>query len=79
MLWNPQAQTIDPGFGVRTNRFGFAITGTSNLVMVVEASTSLASAIWLPLSTNTLTGGSSYFTDPDLANHTTRFYRLRPP
>ena len=31
------------------------------LVVVVEASTNLANAIWLPLSTNTLTGGSAYF------------------
>jgi hypothetical protein len=79
MLWNPHMQTTGPSFGVRTNRFGFAITGTSNLVIVLEASTDLADAIWLPLSTNILTGGSSYFSDPDRANHPTRFYRLRPP
>jgi len=31
-----------PDFGVRTNRFGFTITGANNLVIVVEASTNLA-------------------------------------
>ena len=27
VLWNPQVQTADASFGVRTNRFGFTITG----------------------------------------------------
>ena len=27
-LWNPQVQTSDASFGVRTNQFGFTITGT---------------------------------------------------
>ena len=35
------------------------ITGTSNLVIVVEACTNLANPAWFPLRTNTLTGGSS--------------------
>jgi hypothetical protein len=29
VLWNPQAQTGGLSFGVRTNLFGFAITGAS--------------------------------------------------
>jgi hypothetical protein len=44
---------------------------------VVEASTNFANATWLPLSTNTLTGGSSYFSDPKWANYSARFYRVR--
>lgn len=78
-LWNPQVQSIDATFGVRTNRFGFTITGTSNLVIVVEACTNLADAAWSPLGTNTLTGGSSYFSDPQWTNYPSRFYRLRSP
>ena len=31
ILWNPQAQTGDAFFGVRTNRFGFNITGSSHV------------------------------------------------
>ena len=66
-------------FGVRTNQFGFTITGTSNLVIVVEACTNLANPVWSPVGTNTLTGGSSYFSDPQWTNYPGRFYRLRSP
>ena len=79
VLWNPHVQTSGASFGVRTNRFGFTITGTSNLVIVVEACTSLANPTWYPLATNTLTGGSAYFSDPQWANYPSRFYRLRAP
>jgi hypothetical protein len=79
VLWNPQVQTSDASFGVRTNRFGFTITGTSGLVIVVEACTNLANFTWSPLGTNTLTGGSSYFSDPQWTNYPARFYRLRSP
>ncbi|MGA3283416.1 MAG: leucine-rich repeat domain-containing protein [Verrucomicrobiota bacterium] len=74
--WNPQVQTSGAGFGVRTNRFGFNITGNSNLVIVVQACTNLANPIWASVATNTLTGGSSYFSDPQWTNYTCRFYRL---
>jgi hypothetical protein len=79
VLWNPQVQTADASFGVRTNGFGFTITGTSNLVVVVEACTNLANPIWSPVGTNILTGGSSYFSDPQWANYPARLYRLRSP
>jgi hypothetical protein len=79
VLWNPQAQTSGASFGVRTNRFGFNITGTSGLVIVVEACTNLATPIWFPVRTNTLTGGSSYFSDPQWTNYPARLYRIRSP
>jgi hypothetical protein len=78
-LWNPEVQTTGAGFGVRTNQFGFNITGTSNLVVVVEASTDLANPTWYPLQTNILTGALFYFSDPEWTNYPTRFYRLRWP
>ena len=62
--------------GVRTNQFGFTVTGTLNAVFVVEAASSLANPAWSPLQTNTLTGGSFYFSDPQWKNYSTRFYRL---
>jgi hypothetical protein len=79
VLWNPLAQTGDASFGVHTNRFGFNITGSSNLVIVVEACTNLASAIWSPVSSNTLntfigTIGTSYFSDSQWTNYPGRFY-----
>jgi hypothetical protein len=78
-LWNPQMQTGDGSFGVLTNGFGFNLTGSSNLVIVVEASTNLANPVWTPISTNTLTTGSAYFSDPQWTNYPGRFYRLRSP
>jgi len=76
-LWDAQAQTGDGGFGVRTNRFGFNITGNSSLVVVVEVSTNLAT--WSPVSTNALTTGTAYFNDPQGTNYPRRYYRLRSP
>ena len=76
-LWNAQVQ---PGsFGVRTNQFGFNITGNSNLVVVVEAASNLANSTWCPVQTNTLTGAALYFSDPQWTNYPGRFYRLRWP
>jgi hypothetical protein len=79
VLWNPQVLTSDASFGVRAGQFGFTINGTSGLVIVVEASADLANPVWTPVGTNTLTGGSSYFSDPQWTNHPARFYRLRSP
>jgi hypothetical protein len=77
-LWNPQLQTSDAGFGVRTNRFGFSITGTTNVSFVVEACTDLTKALWSPAGMSTVTG-SSYYSDPEWAKYPTRFFRLRSP
>jgi hypothetical protein len=79
VLWNPQVQTSGASFGVRTNRFGFNITGTSGLVVVVEACTNLANPTWSPVQTITLTGGPVYFSDPRWTNYTRRFYGLGGP
>ena len=70
----PTAQVT---LGAWTNQFGFTITGTTNLVVVVEACTNLANPLWSPVETNTLTGGSSYFSDPEWTNYPVRLYRLR--
>jgi hypothetical protein len=83
VLWNAQIRK-DAVFGVRTNRFGFNIAGTSNLMLVVEACTNPASPAWTRLSTNTLniftgTNGMSYFSDPQWSQQPGRFYRLRTP
>jgi hypothetical protein len=45
----------------------------------LEACTNLAEAVWTPLQTNTLAGGSIFFNDPDWTNHPARFYRISPP
>jgi len=79
MLWNPQAQAADGSLGFKTNRFGFNITGTTNIPIVVETGTNLTSGVWTPLLTATLTNGSIYFSDPQWTNYPGRFYRLRSP
>ena len=77
MLWNPQAQTGDGSFGLLTNQFGFNVTGTTNIPVVVEASTNLVN--WQPLQTNTLATGTAYFSDSQWTNYPARYYRIRSP
>ena len=71
----PIILTTDGKLGVITNQFGFTVTGESNLTLVMEGSTNLLD--WLPLQTNTLTSGSSFFSDPDWSRSAQRFYRAR--
>ena len=78
-LWNPQANTMDGNFGVRLNRFGFNVSGTTNIPLVIEASTNLAPQSWIPVQSCTLTNGLIYFKDPQWTNHLRRFYRIRSP
>lgn len=79
VLWNPQASTSDGLFGVRSNRFGFTITGPTNVVIVTEATTNLVAPAWSAIGTNTLTNGYSYFSDVKWTNNPDRFYRFRSP
>ncbi len=86
LLWDPHAQTSDAHtqtgigtFGIRNHQFGFSIVGNSNLVVVVEACTNMANPFWMPVQTNTLVGGSSYFSDAEWTNHPARFYRISSP
>jgi hypothetical protein len=78
-LWLPRVQTPEISFGVRTNQFGFNISWASGQTVVVEASTNLSNPDWQPVSTNTLTTGSAWFSDPQWTNYPGRFYRLRSP
>jgi hypothetical protein len=81
-LWflpNPLILNKSPSFGVRTNRFGFIISWATNIPIVVEACTNLASARWTPLQSCTITNGSIYFSDPQWTNYPARFYRIRSP
>jgi hypothetical protein len=75
----PINSKLRPQLWPQTNGFGFIISWATNLSVVVEACTNLANPIWSPVGTNTLTGGSSYFSDPQWTNHPARFYRLRSP
>jgi hypothetical protein len=76
MLWNPQATS----FSMASGHFGFYIAGPAKATMVVEACTNLANPVWLPMSTNILSGsGTSVFSDSQSGNYPGRFYRFRSP
>ena len=77
-LWflpNPVILNFEPGFGVQPGGFGFTISWATNASVVVEAATNLANPVWIPVSTNTLTSGTNYFSDPQWTNYPMRFYR----
>jgi hypothetical protein len=79
-LWflpNPVISNFEPNFGVQTNGFGFTISWATNVSVVVEAATNLANPVWIPVSTNTLTDGTNYFSDPQWTNYPERFYRVQ--
>jgi hypothetical protein len=79
VLWNPQVQTRGASLRVLTNGFGFTITGTPNIPVVVEACANLANPVWNPLQSLILINGSIYFSDPQWTNYPGRFYRLGSP
>ena len=76
-LPNPLILNREPNFGVQPGGFGFIISWATNVSVVVEAATDLANPVWIPVSTNTLTGGTNYFSDPQWTNYPRRFYHVR--
>jgi len=67
-------------FGKQVNGFGFTICWITDLpVVIVEAATNLANPVWIPLATNTLPDGTTYFLDPQWTNYPNRFYRVTTP
>jgi hypothetical protein len=62
--------------GVKPGGFGFTVVPClANQTIVVEASANLVN--WQPIWTNTLSGASADFVDPDWLQHPIRFYRAR--
>lgn len=79
-LWNPQVQTDDGDFGVRQGRFGFSITGTADIPIIIEASTNPSTGgLWVPRQSCVLTNGLIYFSDPTWLEHPVCTYRIRSP
>ena len=77
--WNPLIQTGNGNFGVQNNQFGFDITGTTNIPIVVQASTNLANPVRDPLTNVTLTNGLFHFSESLGANTLGRYYRIGSP
>jgi hypothetical protein len=78
-LWNPLIHASGENLGVQTNGFSFNVSGIADQVVVVEACTNLAEGVWVPVETNTLTGGSVQFSDPAFTNYPNRYYRVSMP
>ena len=79
LCWNPTIRS-DAGFGFTSDSFSFQVTGTTNIPVMVEATSNLSSGTWTPLLTNTIgISGSLYFSDPSSTNIPTRFYRIAWP
>ncbi len=76
LLWDPLVKR-DSSFGFAANRFGFTITGSNNIPVVVEACTNLTAGVWVPLTNATLgTSGSLYFSDPSSGAKPDSYYRI---
>jgi hypothetical protein len=78
-LWLPKIIGCSTRSVGQPNQFGFNINWAGGRVVVVEACTNLFNPVWRPVQTNTLAGGSCYFSDPAGTNYPARFYRLRSP
>jgi hypothetical protein len=79
VLWNPSIQTSDGRFGLKSNQFGFTISGTTNIPIMVAATADLAGGKWSPVQSCSLANGSIYFTDPAWTNYPARFYSIMFP
>jgi hypothetical protein len=76
-LWSlPYPVILNSSVGVRSNQFGFTVSWATNDSVVVEATTDLKNPNWSPVTTNTLSGGTFYFTDALWTNYPSRFYPL---
>jgi len=73
----PRIVVTNANFGIRSNRFGFDLSGAFGQAIVVDGSTNLAD--WLPLGTNSMGGSPIYFSDPGWTNFPWRYYRARLP
>jgi len=60
-----------------TGQFEFQLTANLNQVAVIEATTTLIPAEWIPILTNNVGAGPLSLTDTQSVSYPTRFYRVR--
>jgi hypothetical protein len=72
----PYPVILNSSVGMQSDQFGFTVSWATNASVAIEASTTLPSSVWQPLKTNSLSGGTFYFNDPQWTNHPSRFYRV---
>ncbi len=72
-------------FRYRTNNNSITITGYTGangevtIPDIIKACSDLASAVWIPISTNTMSSDSCYVSDPTWTNFSQRLYRIHSP
>jgi hypothetical protein len=76
-LWNPRIVTDDGKLGFSLNQFGFTVSGSSGVVVIVETTADLSNPNWAPIGTNTLTTATWSFQTPGSGGNA--FFRLRAP
>ena len=76
-LWLPIAGS-DDSLGIQNELFGFNVNWAAGQSVVVEACTDMNAPVWIPVKTNLLTNGTSYFVDAAWSNHFCRYYRTVP-
>jgi hypothetical protein len=73
----PYPVIFNEGLAAQSNHFGFTVSWATNASTVVEASTDLTNPKWSAVTTNALSGGTFYFSDPQSTKYPSRFYRVR--
>jgi hypothetical protein len=79
VLWNPEIRSNGANFVMTNHQFGFQITGTSNIPIVLQACTNLTSPVWTTLTNVNLTNGVFNFSEPMQTNAPGRYYRITAP
>ncbi len=80
VMWTlPYPVILSSPLGIKTNKFTFTIAWATNLTVIVQACTNLASPQWLPVQTNALSNDTWTFSDAKWTNSRTRFYRVYYP
>ena len=75
-LWLPEAKD-DGSMGVQAGKYGFNVDWAEGLTVVIEGATNLHAPVWIPLATNTFSGETYDFRDPEWTNYPGRYYRIR--
>ena len=73
-IWTP---AIERGLGMYNNTFEFNITWARNRSVLVEACTNLFNPVWVAAHPMMICSGMWRFSDPDSANYSSRFFRVR--
>lgn len=78
-LWNAAISSARGDFEIAAGGLRFRFAGPVNHLAVIEATTNLAGQSWTRVTTQTLFGGTSEFTDGNWTNARQQYYRVTVP